>query len=131
VRLTVLAVASWLFLLAIAVQVFLAGAGLFGLMDFTLHGMFGWSLSLGPVVLLILAIVARVDRATLLLSLALLLDTVIQPELAAARYESPVIAAFHPVNALLIFWLTWTLTRRATNLARADSGKLAAASATD
>jgi hypothetical protein len=35
-----------------------------------------------------------------------------QPELAAARHEAPVIAALHPVNALLVFWLTWLVARR-------------------
>ena len=63
-----------------------------------------------PVVLVILAVVARVDRRTLLLSIALVVVTGIQPE--AGRRENPVVAAFHPVNALLVFWLAWTVARR-------------------
>jgi hypothetical protein len=29
-----------------------------------------------------------------------------------------VLAAFHPVNALLVFWLAWTVARRGTDLVR-------------
>jgi len=127
VRRVLFAVACWLFVLAVGIQVFLAGAGLFKLTDFTPHGYLGWILPLVPLVVLILAGVASVDRRTMLLSIAMLVATMIQPELAAARYENPVIAAFHPVNALLIFWLAWTVARRATDLARTGRHQLAAA----
>jgi hypothetical protein len=114
----VFAAAAWLFVVAIVIQVFLAGAGLFKLTDFNPHGYLGWYLPLVPVVLLILAAVARVDRRTRLLTVALLLLTMIQPELAAERKAYPVLAAFHPVNALLVFWLAWTVARRGTDLVR-------------
>ena len=110
------AVACWSFVLAVVIQVFLAGAGLFKLTDFTPHGYLGWYLALVPVVLVTLAVVAQVDRRTLLLSMALVVVTGIQPELAAGRRENPVVAAFHPVNALLMFWLAWTVARRGTHL---------------
>jgi mercuric ion transport protein len=114
----VFAVAAWLFVAGIVIQVFLAGAGLFKLTDFTPHGYLGWYLPLVPVVLLILAAVARVDRRTMLLTAVLLLLTMIQPMLAAERKAYPVLAAFHPVNALLVFWLAWTVSRRGTDLIR-------------
>jgi hypothetical protein len=112
------AVAAWLFVAGIVIQVFLAGAGLFKLTDFTPHGYLGWLLPLGPLVLIILALLAGAGRRTLLLSIALLVLTAIQPELAAGRRENPVLAAFHPVNALLLFWLAWTVARRGTGLVR-------------
>jgi mercuric ion transport protein len=112
------AVAAWLFVAGIVIQVFLAGAGLFKLTDFTPHGYLGWLLPLGPLVLIILALVAGAGRRTMLLSIALLVLTAIQPELAAGRRENPVLAAFHPVNALLLFWLAWTVARRGTDLVR-------------
>ena len=115
----VFAVACWAFIGGVALQVFLAGAGLFKATDFTLHGTLGWLLPLVPVILLVLALVARVDRSTVLLASALLVVTMIQPELAAARHDAPIVAAFHPVNALLIAVLAWALARRATALARA------------
>jgi hypothetical protein len=116
----VFAVACWLFLLGIVVQVFLAGAGLFKLTDFTAHGSLGWSLPLISLFLPILAYVAHVEKSTVGLAGAIVVLTFIQPELAAARHTDPLVAAFHPVNALLIFWLTWTVARRATELARAE-----------
>jgi hypothetical protein len=114
----VLAIACWLFVVGVGLQVFLAGAGLFKATDFALHGGFGWLLSLVPVVLLVLALIAHVDRTSLGVAILLMIVTMIQPELAAARHDAPVIAAFHPVNALLIAFLGWTLARRATRAAR-------------
>jgi hypothetical protein len=79
------------------------------------------------VILLVIALVARVDRITLVLAVALLVVTMVQPELAAARHDAPIVAAFHPVNALLIAFLAWTLARRATELARSTDGAIALA----
>ena len=115
----VFAAAAWLFVVAIVIQVFLAGAGLFKLTDFTPHGYLGWLLPLAPLVLIILGFVAGVGRRTLLLTTGLLVLTSLQPELAAVRHENPVLAAFHPVNALLVFWLAWIVARRGTDLVRA------------
>ena len=118
IRLVLFAVAAWLFLIGVVVQVFLAGAGLFRLTDFTAHAGFGWMLASVPILVLVLAMAARVDRRTVLITLALTVVTIIQPELAAARHDNPVVAALHPVNALLVFWLAWVVARRATELAR-------------
>lgn len=126
VRGVLFAAVCWLFLVGIVVQVFLAGAGLFELTDFTPHGYLGWVLPLVPIVMVVLAALARVDRPTMLLSIGVLVMAMIQPELAAARDTNPVLAAFHPVNALLIFWLAWLLARRATDLARGERRHVAA-----
>lgn len=123
----VLAVACWVFVAAIVLQVFLAGAGLFEMTDYTLHAGLGWLLSLAPVLLFVLALLAHVDRTTRLLALGLLIVAMIQPELAAARDDAPIVAAFHPVNALLIVFMAWTLARRATALARSGGGQASAA----
>jgi hypothetical protein len=87
-------------------------------MDFTAHGGLGWTIAVVPLFMLVLALFAHVDRRTGLLAIALAVVTTIQPELAAARNENPVLAAFHPVNALLIFWLAWTVARRSNDLLR-------------
>jgi len=115
------AIVAWLFVVSVVVQVFLAGAGLFKLMDFTAHGGLGWTIAVVPLLMLVLALLAHVDRRTGLLSLALAVLTTIQPELAASRHENPVLAAFHPVNALLIFWLAWTVARRSNELLRTST----------
>jgi hypothetical protein len=112
------AIASWIFLAGVLVQVFLAGAGLFKLTDFTMHAGFGWLLSAGPILLLVLALLARLDRRTTLLTVALLVVAIIQPELAAARHDYPVLAALHPVNALLLFWLAWVVASGSVGMVR-------------
>jgi len=114
----VFAVAAWLFLVGVLVQVFLAGVGVFELADWTAHAGLGWALGSAPILLVLFALVAGVGRSTVLLTVALMIAAIIQPELAAARREAPVVAALHPVNALLVFWLAWVVARRATEAVR-------------
>jgi len=106
------AVAAWLFLAGVVVQVFLAGIGLFELSDWKWHVDLGWGLGSAPILLLVLALVARLERRTVLLTAGLALAAVLQPELAAARHTAPLIAAFHPLNAMVVFWLAWLVARR-------------------
>ena len=97
--------------------------------DFKAHVGLGWGLGSAPIVLLPLAIVARAGRGTVLLTIALTLDALLQPELALAHHDSPVIAALHPVNALLLFWLALLVARRAIVLARERTRRVAPAAA--
>lgn len=106
------AVAAWLLLAGVVLQVFLAGLGLFKLSDWRLHADFGWALGSAPILLLVLALVARLERRTVWLTAGLTLAAVLQPELAAARHTAPLVAAFHPLNALIVFWLAWLVARR-------------------
>jgi len=112
------AAAAWLFLGGVIAQVFLAGVGLFKVGGWDAHVNLGWLLGSAPLILLLLAVPARFDRRTNGLLVGLTIATFVQPELAAARSEAPVLAAFHPVNALLVFWLAWLVARRATEAAR-------------
>lgn len=112
------AAAAWLYLAGVVVQVFLAGASLFELTDWTVHSGLGWLLGSAPILLLLLALGSRVDRRTAWLTAGLTVAAFIQPELAAARDEAPVVAALHPVNAMLVFWLAWTVARRSITQAR-------------
>lgn len=108
------AVAAWLYLAGIVMQVFFAGASLFELTDWSIHTGLGWGLGSAPLLLLVLAFLARVDRRTVLFTVGLTVAALIQPELAVARHTSPVLAALHPVNALLVFWLAWIVARRSS-----------------
>jgi len=109
----------WLFLVGIVVQVFLAGMGLFGVpRDFEAHIGLGWLLHLGPVLLLIAAAIAQVGRRIIWWNVALLLAVGIQPFLPAMKKDLPFAAALHPVNALIIFWLTLTIGLQAWRLVR-------------
>jgi hypothetical protein len=119
----VFAAAAWVYLAGVVIQVFLAGASLFELTDWTVHASLGWGLGSAPIILLVLALGARVDRRTAWLTAGLTIAALAQPELAAARHDSPVLAAFHPVNALLVFWLAWVVASRATMNARQVPGR--------
>jgi hypothetical protein len=122
-----LPVLGWGFLGLIAIQVFLAGIGLFGAGTMAGHRDFGYLLSVLPVLLVIAAAVARA-RQLVWLSGALLVLTFVQTLLPLLKSDLPYIAALHPVNALVLAALTATLARRATGLARAPQADVEAAS---
>lgn len=112
----------WLYIAGILVQVFLAGMGLFGVArDFAPHAGLGWLLHLVPVLLLIAAAVARVGSRLIWWNVALLVVQFVQPIFALARHDNPVVAAFHPVLALVIFWLAVTIGLKAWRLVREPS----------
>jgi hypothetical protein len=109
----------WAYLVGIVVQVFLIGIALFGSAhDFEPHIGLGWILHLVPVLLLIVGAIARVGSRLLWWNTALVLVQFIQPILATMRDDQPVLAAFHPVLALLIFWLAFTIGLMAWRLVR-------------
>src|SRR5262245_46410865 len=112
------AAGSVAYVVGIILQVLLAGAALFGMIDFTAHGALGWNLSLVPLLLLVFAALGQVGRGLILLTVALTLVAMLQPELALAREDSPIVAALHPVNALLLFSLAVLVARRAVAVSR-------------
>jgi len=71
-----------------------------------------------PVLLIPIAVGARAGGDTAMLVVLLTLDAFLQPGLAESRHDSPVIAALHPVNAFVLFWLAIVVARRAVALAR-------------
>jgi hypothetical protein len=97
---------AWLFLVGIVVQVFFIGLALFaGEENLESHVTLGWILHMIPIVILIAAALARPGRRTVLLAAALAVTVFIVPILATLRDSSDVIAALHPVGALLAFYL--------------------------
>jgi len=109
----------WLYLVGLLVQVFLIGIALFGTAhDFAPHVNLGWILHLAPILLLIVAAIARVGSRLLLWTAALMVVQFIQPILATLRNDQPIVAAFHPVLALIIFWLAFTIGLMAWRLVR-------------
>ena len=114
-------VLAWLFVAAVAVQVFLAGMALF--VDggtWGLHVEVGWIIHLAPVLVLVVVALSRPPRLSLWLALGLAVVTFVQPILATLRADVPLAAALHPVVALLIFSLALTLALQLTARARAD-----------
>lgn len=110
---------AWAFVAGVILQIFLAGLGLFvGSANFALHTTFGWILHLAPNLVLIAAALAGAGRRRIVQAVALAITVWIVPILAAVRHDIPLAAAFHPLGAVLTFWLAFVVARGATNLAR-------------
>ena len=102
------AIAAWLIVVAILVQVWLAGSAipqLGGSGSFAPHVDFGYLIGLFILILLTLAIVARAGRRRIGQAAGLLVLYVIQTSLPYMDPALPAAAALHPVNALVMFGL--------------------------
>lgn len=101
------AIAAIVFVVAILVQVFLAGtalANLGGSGDFTTHIEFGYTwVGLATLALLVTALAARRPRRDIAICFGLLGLYVVQTVLPSFRTGPTWLAALHPVNALLLF----------------------------
>jgi uncharacterized protein DUF6220 len=116
------AILAWAFLAGVVVQVFFIGLALFaGSENLELHVSLGWILHLVPILILAAAALARAGRQQILLAAALAVIVFIVPIFALLRDSAPVVAALHPVGALLAFWLAIIVARGATQLIRSDS----------
>jgi hypothetical protein len=108
------AAAAWLFVAAIVVQVFLAGAAiaqLGGSGDFSTHRDFGYTeVGISALLVVVTAVIARAGRRAILMSLGLLALYIVQTILPNV---TGVVAMLHPVNALLLFALAVWYARRA------------------
>jgi hypothetical protein len=108
----VLPIVAWLFVACSIVQVFLAGLGVFeNPARFAAHRDFGYTLSALFLVLIVLAIVGRMGRRVIGLTLLLLIMFLLQSVFVAFRTSQPMIAALHPVNGFLIILVGIVLAR--------------------
>ena len=97
------------FVAGVLTQVFFAGMGAFGA-DWSWHRSFVHLLEPLPLLMILVAFVGRLPWGLRLLPLGLLV--LIGAQYAFASVAVPA-AALHPANALLIFWLSLLVTRRA------------------
>ena len=106
-----------LFVVAILVQVFLAGAALANLGgsgNFETHIEFGWTwIGIAALAVLLTALVARRPLRDSLIALGLFGLYLVQVILPSFRASAPWVAALHPVNALFMFALAAWYARRA------------------
>ena len=86
---------------------------------FGLHTGFGYLIFLGSVILLLLALAARVGRRRILLSLAVVVAVAVQIVLAWISEAVHGVGFLHGLNALVIFGLTGYLTGEAWRSRRA------------
>ena len=110
-------IAAVAMVVAIVIQVYLAGAALANLGgsgDFATHREFGYTwIGLAALALLLTAIAARRPRNDIAVTAGILVLYIVQTLLPAARTSMPWVAALHPVNALLLFGLAVWYVRRA------------------
>ena len=107
-----------LFLIGVAYQVFLAGMAVFGAGRWADHVDFGFVVTALPLLLIIVALLARAGRATVWLTVATLVVAQVQTVLPWFKEDVAWISALHPVNAMVIFGLGVLVVRRAWALAR-------------
>jgi hypothetical protein len=112
------AATSVLFLAGVVVQFYLAGVGLLGASDMEGHIGFGYLLAIIPVLPLVLSWPAGAGARTAGLCAALLVMAQVQTFLPLAADGAPLIAALHPVNALVVFGLGLMVARRGMWLVR-------------
>ena len=93
---------AWIFLGALLVQLYLAGAPLFGVTSFQPHRMLGITLTTLALLFPMLAVAGRLGRKVIGLSLLLVFLTIVQGMLPMLRSTIPWIAALHAVNALAL-----------------------------
>jgi hypothetical protein len=115
---TIHGVVAWAVVAAIVVQVWLAGSAipqLGGDGSFKTHVDFGYLIGLFILILLIVAVVARAGRRRIGLAAGLLVLYVVQSSLPYMDEGLPAAAAFHPVNALVMFGLAIWYARAVWN----------------
>jgi hypothetical protein len=113
-------VAAWLLLVGVAAQLFLAGLVVVaGRMGWDSHKGLGHSLAFPLLVMLVSMHLGRLPGSTKQLTWLLFGVYALQADvLIFLRSQAPLVAAFHPVLALLDFALGLTLARRAWLLTR-------------
>ena len=117
-----------IYLLAVIVQFFLAGLGAFGVVSeaadgtvdqdlvddkFGPHGALGFFLGPGALLLVLVALGARLGKNRVLLTVGLLALGFLQEILAGFGEDAPGVGALHAVNAVAILGLTAYLAQGA------------------
>lgn len=96
---------------------------------FGFHTGFGYFIFLGAVILLLLALAARLGKRRVLFALAVPVAIAVQIVLAWISESVHGVGILHGLNALVVFGLTGYLTGEAWRAARAPAASPAAASA--
>jgi hypothetical protein len=106
-------VLAWLFELAVAIQFLLAGLGVLGGEGIGAHRDWGYSvLHLVPILMLIAAVIGRMGRLLIGLTVLLFVLVFIQSIFADPDWDPQWVRSLHVLNALFIFVLGYHLAQR-------------------
>jgi len=109
---TIHAVIAWLLVAALVVQVWLAGRGVFESPGvFATHRDVGYTISLFPIVLLVLGFLGGMGRRVAIMAALIFALMILQSAFVVMRASTPAIAALHPVNGFLILLVAIMLAR--------------------
>jgi hypothetical protein len=109
---------AWLVVGGLLVQIYLAGAGLFGATTFQPHRALGNALAVAILLLLIVVLIARPGWRAVGPALALVVLTIVQVMLPSLRTGLPWVAALHALNAVALVAVTVSIAlapRQAVN----------------
>jgi hypothetical protein len=114
------AAVAWLFVAGILTQVFLIGLTfLGGRSNLQTHAGLGHGLAIAPLLMIVFAYTGRLPRPTKLFTwLALAIYVLLADVVIFMRGSVPIIAALHPVLAVILFGVTGFLAVRAWRLVR-------------
>ena len=113
-------VLAWSFVLAVAIQFLLAGLGILGGESLEPHRQWGFvALHLIPVLMVIAAIVGRMGRTVIGMTIGVFVLVFLQPLFAAPDLDPHWLRSLHVLNALFIAGLGYDLVRRASSIVRA------------
>jgi hypothetical protein len=113
-RIAVVALA-WLFTAGLVLEIFLIGLSLFQSADYLDdHKKLGSWLGLIPIMLMLVALIGRLP--TRLITMSALLLVLYGVQYMLANVDDGYVAAFHPVNALVLFWVSTQLGARTFDL---------------
>jgi hypothetical protein len=105
---------AWLCVVAVAIQFLLAGLGVLGGESLDPHRQWGFTaLHLIPILMIVAALVGRMGRTTVALSVALFLLVFLQPVFASVELRPTWLRSLHVLNALLIAVVGYQLAQRA------------------
>ena len=115
----VFVVLAWSFVAAVAIQFLLAGLGILGGESLEPHRQWGFvALHLIPVLMLIAAIVGRMGRTVIGMTIGVFVLVFLQPLFAAPDLEPQWLRSLHVLNALLIAGVGYDLARRTSSTLR-------------
>jgi hypothetical protein len=102
---------AWIFVACLVIQIFLVGLDVFEVIgsETGVHRAFAYTYGWLAPILVLLAVAGRLPRHRLWLTMLLLVLFAVQTYLPTLKDQAPWLAAFHAVNALLIFWLAVSL----------------------